>query len=110
MIFVTQIYNHCSLGRLLCTLEAFEQIKDKSKLRDTYDILGSLYFAAGNYEKALENYQEYYDREHFMPTLLNIVDCYVLLGNEPQIGTIQEIYDERGSLLYQDQEEKTAIC
>lgn len=35
---------------------------------------------------------------------------YVLLGNEPQIGTIQEIYDERGSLLYQDQEEKTAIC
>ena len=35
---------------------------------------------------------------------------YVLLGNEPQIGTIQDIYDERGSLLYQDQEEKTAIC
>ena len=35
---------------------------------------------------------------------------YVLLGNEPQIGTIQEIYDERGSLLYQDQEKKTAIC
>ena len=35
---------------------------------------------------------------------------YVLLGNEPQIGTIQEIYDERGSLLYQDQEEQTAIC
>ena len=63
-------------------IEAFEQIKDKSKLRDTYDILGSLYFTLGNYEKALENYQEYYDREHFMPTLLNIVDCYVLLGND----------------------------
>lgn len=63
-------------------IEAFEQIKDKSKLRDTYDILGSLYFTLGNYEKALENYQEYYDREGFMPTLLNIVDCYVLLGND----------------------------
>ena len=35
---------------------------------------------------------------------------YVLLGNEPRIGTILGIYDERGSLLYQNQEEKTAAC
>lgn len=73
---------YIKLGNGVKAIESFEQIKDKSKLRDTYDILGALYFALGNYEKALENYQEYYNREGFMPTLLNIVDCHVLLCND----------------------------